>query len=83
MPLDQAAGEEVTYTPTSCRNTATTTTEAALNGILKPLTAASNATEISRNTMLTPVTEPILVNLQYDNLNCLVEVSAQIGLQWA
>ena len=83
MPLDQAAGEEVTYIPTSCRNTTITTTEAALNGILKPLTAASNATEINRNTMLTPVTEPRLVNLQYDNLNCLVEVSAQIALQWA
>ena len=83
MPLDQAAGEEVTCIPTFCRTTTLTTTEAALNGILKPLTAASNATEISQNTMPTPANEPRPINLHYDDVNCLVEVSAQIGLQWA
>ena len=83
MPLDQAAGEEVTYRPTFCRATTLTTSEAALNGILTPLTAASNATAIGHNTMPTTVTEPRPVNLQYDDLNCLVEVFAETGLQWA
>ena len=83
MPLDQAAGEEVTYIPTSCRTTTITTTEAALNGILKPLAAASNATEISQDTMPTPANAPSPINLLYDDVNCLVEVSAHIGLQWA